>query len=153
MTPGARRHQRTRPSSVALLLRGLVATGLAIDAVIHLRLARGYQLAAGAGIGEGTLFRIQAGLAIVVAVAVVVRGNRVVAVLALLIAAAALGAMVLYRYVDVPSFGPLPAMYEPVWFPEKTLSAVAEAVAVIGALALVLETPTSVPAVSSASRR
>lgn len=34
--------------------------------------------------------------------------------------------------------GPFPAMYEPVWFPDKTLSAVAEAVAalVAGAAAL-----------------
>jgi hypothetical protein len=35
--------------------------------------------------------------------------------------------VVLYRYVNIPAFGPFPAMYEPVWFPEKTLSAVAEA--------------------------
>ena len=38
----------------------------------------------------------------------------------------ALGAVLLYRYVNVPMLGPLPAMYEPVWFLEKSLSAVAE---------------------------
>ena len=49
-----------------------------------------------------------------------------------------LGAVLLYRYVNVPMLGPFPAMYEPVWFPDKTLSAVAEAVAalVAGAAAL-----------------
>ena len=50
----------------------------------------------------------------------------------------ALGAVLLYRYVNVPMLGPFPAMYEPVWFPDKTLSAVTEAVAalVAGAAAL-----------------
>ena len=38
----------------------------------------------------------------------------------------AFAAVMLYRYVDIPAIGPLPAMYEPVWFFEKTLSAVAE---------------------------
>jgi len=48
-----------------------------------------------------------------------------------------LGAVLLYRYVNVPMLGPFP-VYEPVWFPDKTLSAVAEAVAalVAGAAAL-----------------
>jgi hypothetical protein len=44
---------------------------------------------------------------------------------------------VLYRYVDVGAFGPVPNMYDPFWAPaEKTLSAVAEAVAALAALAL-----------------
>jgi hypothetical protein len=42
--------------------------------------------------------------------------------------------VLLYRYVDVPALGPIPSMYEPLWFPEKTLSAVAEAVATLAAL-------------------
>jgi hypothetical protein len=33
---------------------------------------------------------------------------------------------VLYRYVDVGSIGPIPNMYEPAWFGEKTHSAIAE---------------------------
>ena len=48
-------------------------------------------------------------------------------------------AVVLYRYVDVPALGPLPAMYEPVWFTEKSLSAVAEAVAAIAAALGILQ--------------
>ncbi len=40
-------------------------------------------------------------------------------------------------YVDLPAIGPLPAMYEPLWFPEKAVSAAAEALAaVLAALAL-----------------
>jgi hypothetical protein len=119
-----------------IALRLFVAVGLGVDAVVHLRLASGYQAAASGGIGEGTLFRIEAGVAILVAVAVLLRPARVVSALAFLVAAAALGAVLLYRYVDVPAIGPLPSMYEPVWFGEKTLSAVAEAAAAVGSLAL-----------------
>jgi hypothetical protein len=43
----------------------------------------------------------------------------------------------LYRYVDVGSLGPIPNMYDPIWYAEKTLSAVAEAaVAVVAATRL-----------------
>jgi hypothetical protein len=51
----------------------------------------------------------------------------------------------LYRHVDVGTLGPLPNMYEPAWFPEKTAAAIAEAAGLIAALAgllvLVLRTP------------
>ena len=56
-------------------IRALLIAGLVVDAVIHLRLAAGYQLAAPTGIGEGTLFRIQAALAILLALTVLVRGS------------------------------------------------------------------------------
>jgi hypothetical protein len=131
---GAGGHRAVGSPAAGILLRLVVALGLIVDAVVHLRLASGYQAAAPGGIGEGTLFRIQAGVAIVVALAVLVRAGRVVSALAFLVAAAALGAVLLYRYVDVPAIGPLPSMYEPVWFGEKTLSAVAEAVAAVGSL-------------------
>jgi hypothetical protein len=51
---------------------------------------------------------------------------------ALLVAGSALGAVLLYRYVDVGSLGPLPNMYENTWdVPGKVLSAWAEGAAVI----------------------
>jgi hypothetical protein len=134
--PGPAGHRRAAPAIAGLLLRLLVALGLVVDAVIHLHLASGYQAAAPGGIGEGSLFRIEAGVAILVAVAVLVRPYRLVSALAFLVAGAGLGAVLLYRYVDVPAIGPLPSMYEPVWFGEKTLSAVAEAVAAVGSLFL-----------------
>jgi hypothetical protein len=40
------------------------------------------------------------------------------------------------RYVDLPAVGPLPSMYEPLWFFEKSLSAAAEAVAALASLSL-----------------
>lgn len=121
-----------RPAGLALRL--ITVAGLAVDAIVHLQLAPGYQLAARGGIGEGNLFRIEAAMAIVVALGVLIRPGRTTYAAAFLVAAGGLGAVLLYRYVDVPAFGPLPSMYEPVWFAKKSLSAVAEGLAAVAAL-------------------
>jgi hypothetical protein len=42
--------------------------------------------------------------------------------------------VVLYRYVDVPAIGPIPSMYEPVWFAKKSISALAKAAGAVAAL-------------------
>lgn len=126
-------------SSTQWLLRGLVAVALIVDAVVHLRLASDYQLAASSGIGAGNLFRIEAAAATLAAGYVLLRGSRPAYLFAFSVAFSALVAVVLYRYVEVPQIGPLPAMYEPVWFFEKNLSAIAEAVgAAAAAVGLVL---------------
>ncbi|MCI0141477.1 hypothetical protein KNN17_07780 [Arthrobacter bambusae] len=109
-----------------ILLRLLIAAALGIDAVVHLDLASGYQLGAPGGIGEGNLFRIEAAVAILVGLYVLIRGNRPAYAAAVVVAGSAFIAVLLYRYVDIPAIGPLPSMYEPVWFFEKTLSAAAE---------------------------
>ncbi len=116
-------------------LRLVTAAALVVDAVVHLRLAGGYQLAAPGGIGMGNLFRIEAVAALVIALAVLVVGSRLTYAAAFVVALSAVVAVVLYRYVDIPAFGPLPAMYEPVWFLEKSVSAVAEGLAAITAAA------------------
>lgn len=125
-----------------VLLRVVIAAALAYDAYSHLDLAARYDLNA-AGISQGTLFRIEAGLAIVAAVLVLVTRWRVAALAAFLIAAGGLAALLLYRYVDVGAIGPLPNMYEPVWFPEKTWSAISMAVASVAALVLLVLRATS----------
>ncbi|MDQ0029570.1 hypothetical protein [Arthrobacter bambusae] len=118
-------------------LRLLVAAALVIDAVVHFDLAPGYQLAAPGGIGQGNLFRLEAAAALLVALYVLVRGSRPAYAAALLVAGSAFVAVLLYRYVDIPALGPVPAMYEPVWFFEKALSAVAEGIgAVLAAVGL-----------------
>jgi hypothetical protein len=133
---------RIRQSSPArVVLRGVTALALLVDAVVHIHLAPGYQLSAPGGIGAGNLFRIEAAVAVAVALLVVLRPTRTSYAAAFLVGLSALGAVLLYRYVNVPAFGPLPAMYEPVWFFEKSMSAVAEAVAVVVAGAAVLTTP------------
>lgn len=135
MTATASRPATLRAGPVTRGIGLVAAAGLVADAVVHLRSAPGYQLAAPAGIGQGNLFRVEALVAVLVALWVLVRPSRVSFAAAFLVAASALAAVLLYRYVDVPPFGPIPSMYEPLWFPEKTLSAVAEALGALAALA------------------
>lgn len=126
-------HGSTRP--VELGLRLAVAAALAIDALVHLRLAAIYQLAAPGGIGGGNLFRIQAAAAVLVGIFLLVRPSRLAYLVAGLVLLSAFVAVLLYRYVEVPAIGPIPSMYEPIWYGEKTLSAVAEGVGVLLATA------------------
>jgi hypothetical protein len=115
----------------------IVVVGLAVDAYVHLHLASAFKNNKTSTLSEADLFRAEAIAAIVAALALLLRPRRVTAALAFLVAAAGTVAVVVYRYVDVGSFGPFPNMYDPYWAPaEKTLSAVAEAVAALAALAL-----------------
>lgn len=127
-----------RASRASRSLTVVIALALLVDAVVHVHLASRYQLSAPGGIGAGNLFRVQAVAATAVAAWVILRGTRSSYAASFLVAVSALGAVILYRYVNVPMLGPLPAMYEPVWFTEKTLSAVAEAVATVVAGAAVV---------------
>ena len=133
--------EQARPaltSPTSLVLRTVTVLALLVDALVHLHLAPGYQLSAPGGIGAGTLFRLEAAVALAAAVWVLVRGTRTSYAAAFLVAVSALGAVLLYRYVNVPMLGPLPSMYEPVWFAEKAYSAVAEAIAAVVAGVAVL---------------
>lgn len=116
------------------LVRLLTAAGLAVDAYVHIVTASAYDFPAGGVVTQGDLFRIEAGVAILAAVLVLLLPRRTTFGFAFLVAASALGAVVFYRYVDVGSLGPLPNMYEPVWTRDKLVSAVAEAVAAAAAL-------------------
>jgi hypothetical protein len=96
-------------------------------------------------LSEGELFRAEAALAVLVAAAVLVRPRLVVWALALAVLAAGLGAVLLYRYVDVGRVGPVPDMYEPTWqSPGKLVSAYAEgAGAMLAAAGCLLVTRTT----------
>jgi hypothetical protein len=131
-------------SRFALMARLVAAAGLVVDAALHLQLAPAYQLAAPAGIGQGNLFRVEAVLAILAAAAVLVRPGRRTVTLALGVSASALAAVLVYRYVDVPSIGPIPSMYEPVWFAKKSATAVAEFAATASAAAALVLSKNSV---------
>ena len=112
------------------MLQLLVAAGLAVDAYVHADLAPVYD-GIRATISEGDLFRIEAGVAAGAALIVLVAGRRAGFLLALTVVASGLGALLLYRYVDVGRIGPVPNMYEPSWFPEKTAATGAEAAATV----------------------
>lgn len=135
-SPAAHKRVASRRSSPLLMaLRVLIALGLAIDAYVHFVMAPNYQLAFPGGMGGGNLFRIQAVVAILAALYVLIRGSRLSYAIAALVALSAFAAVVLSVYIQLPQIGPIPAMYEPLWFFEKGLSAVAEGIA--GVLAVV----------------
>ncbi|MGY3317044.1 hypothetical protein ACVWZ7_000147 [Arthrobacter sp. TE12232] len=110
-----------------MTLRILTAGALFIDAGVHIHLAPGYQAGNSAGIGQGNLFLLESAAAVLAGLFVLLRGSRAAYAVAFVVSLSAFIAVVLYRYVDIPAFGPFPAMYDPVWFFEKTVSAVAEA--------------------------
>ena len=122
---------------IRAVLRIVAAAGLAVDAYVHADLAGQFD-GNGTHLTEGTLFRAQAALAALAALWVLLSGRRLSAAFALLISASALGALLLYRYVDVGALGPLPNMYEPIWYTEKTVAAIAEGVAVLASAALLV---------------
>ena len=114
------------------MLRVVAATGLAVDAYVHADLAPAY---AGPGgvVGQQGLFLVEAGIAVAAALLVLTRGWPAVYLAAALVAASALAAVIASRYVDLGPIGPLPDLYEPVWYPEKVVAAGGEAVALVAA--------------------
>ncbi|MBG6226722.1 hypothetical protein IWX63_003324 [Arthrobacter sp. CAN_A2] len=118
-----------------LVLRILIAVALVVSAVIHFQLAAGFQQAAPSGIGGGNLFRIQGAVAVLTALYVLARGTQRAFLLAAAVALASLVAVIAYRYFQIPAIGPIPSMYEPVWYTTKTITAIAEGLALILALA------------------
>ncbi len=118
-------------------LVGVTAVGLAVDAFVHFRVAGGYDTV-GSGITEGALFRLEGVLAIVAALLLIVRPNRITAAIAALVAGGGTFALLLYYFVNVGAIGPLPNMYEHVLYAEKSITLVAQAVATASAIALVV---------------
>ena len=129
--PFRRGAARPRSLIASWALRVGTAAALAIDAAVHLQNAAAYD-AVKATVSQGALFRVEAGVAIAAALLILVWPRRTSWIIALLVAGSALGAVLLYRYVDVGQLGPLPDMYENTWqVPGKLLSAYAEAAAVV----------------------
>jgi hypothetical protein len=121
----------TRSPLVSWALRIATAAMLGIDAGVHAYSAAGYDQVTGT-ISQGNLFRVESAVACLVALGVLLWPNRLTWIVALLVAASAFGAVLLYRYVDVGALGPLPDMYENTWdVPGKVLSAWAEGAAVV----------------------
>jgi hypothetical protein len=114
----------------------IAAAGLLLDAVVHFHLAGAYSGVRTDLVSEGDLFRVEATVAAIVAVALLIRPRRYTAAAAFLVAAAGVIAVVVTGYVNVGAVGPLPNLYDPSWYAEKTLSAVAEGIAAAAALLL-----------------
>jgi hypothetical protein len=119
------------PALGSWLLRVATAAALGIDAAVHWQNAPAYD-AVTATVSQGQLFRVEAALAVAVGLLVLVRPRPSSWLAALAVAGSARAAVLLYRYVDLGSLGPLPDMYENTWqVPGKLLSAYAEAAAVV----------------------
>jgi hypothetical protein len=119
----------------------ITVAGLGVDAYVHWHLATGFDTLTGAAsphISQGQLFRVEAALAVLAALFLLVTRRRIAVLLAFLVAAGGLAVVLLYRYVDVGGLGPLPDMYEPIWYAEKNVSAIGEGIAAVAALALLL---------------
>ncbi|RKR30440.1 hypothetical protein [Arthrobacter oryzae] len=130
--------QSAKVRGSGMTLRILTAVALFIDAGIHIHLAPGYQAGNPGGIGQGNLFLLESAAALFAGLYVLIRGSRAAYAVAFVVALSAFAAVVSYRYVNIPAFGPFPPMYEPIWFFEKSLSAVAEgAGAVLAAIGFV----------------
>lgn len=117
-------------------LIAIAVAGLAIDVYVHFHLASAYAGVRTSSLSQADLFRAEGAVAAVAAVALVLRPRRYTAAFAFVVAGAGAAAVIVYRYVNVGAFGPFPDMYEPVWYGEKTLSAIAEIVGAVAALAV-----------------
>jgi len=122
---------------LAALRVGVVAA-LAVSGYLHVRVSSLYAANKTSVVSERELFLAQAVVAGVVALAVLLRGRRPEAALALIVTLGSLAAVLVYRYLDVGTLGPLPNMYDPGWFTDKTISAYAEAIGAVLSLGLVL---------------
>jgi hypothetical protein len=128
--------RRRTPTEWVLTL--LAVAGLVLDAVVHLDLAPDFADVKTSTLSQADIFRVESVVALVVAAALLVRPRRSTALAVFAVAASAAVAVVLYRYVDVGTIGPIPNMYDPYWAPTgKWLSAVAEVVAALASAALV----------------
>jgi hypothetical protein len=118
---------------MGILLRLLVAIGLGVDAYVHWRFAPHMAYLDSGSIGGDTLFRAQALVAGVAALLALVWPGRWTFAVAFLVAVSAIGALLLYFFLDVDELGPLPDMYDPSWYQEKTFAILGESVAGIAA--------------------
>jgi hypothetical protein len=122
--------------AVRIALITVVVAGLAVDAYVHFDLASTYEPVKTDTLSQGDLFRAQSVVAILAALLLIVHPRRWTAAVAAVVAGSALAAVLVYRYVDIGQIGPIPSMYEPGWYTEKTVTAIAEAAAFVAAVVL-----------------
>lgn len=132
-----RSHAARAQLLVMLAIRCVAAAGLLIDAWIHADLAPHYDVVQ-ADISEGTLFRLETAAAAGAAFFVLVWWRWYTAAFAFLVAVSAITALLLSTYTNPGEIGPLPNMYEPTWFAEKTTAFIVEVVAAIAAFGILV---------------
>jgi hypothetical protein len=125
-----------RALRIALLI--IAAAALVVNAVIHFQLAGPFDAIAGTLVSQGTLFRIQAAVNIAAALLLITR-TRWAAALAAVAAAGGLALVVITTLVplDLTPIG-LPFLFEPIWYADKVIAAVAQAIALTAGLTAAL---------------
>lgn len=128
-----------RTARTGAVLRVVAAVALGYSGFLHLQIAleRPPLLADGQVTLSG-LFVAQAVAAAVVVVWVLARGHLLSWLAFGAVALGSLVALVLSVYVRIPSVGPFPELYEPVWYGDKYLAAGSAAVATVAAVVAVL---------------
>ncbi len=130
-----------RRSAAGVVLRLLVVAALVVSAYLHVVLAPDFDLV-GERVTLGDLFRVQAVVATVSALWLLIRGSRAAWLFAAGVGLGSLVPLVVSVYVEIPAFGPFPSLFEPVWYTEKVVAAVAAGAAGFGALPGALRRPT-----------
>jgi len=127
-----------RTDRTGLILRVVGALALGFSAYLHARIASDAPpLFEDGGVTLSGLFVGQAVAATVVSLWVLVQGSRLAWLAFGVVALGSFVAVVMSTYVKIPSIGPLPVIYDPVWYTDKTLAAIAAGVAtLVAAVAL-----------------
>jgi hypothetical protein len=121
--------------SVQRVLALAVAATMVVDAYVHLHDAAFYDLVRSSVVSQGTLFRAEGAVALATALVLLIWPRPMTWAASLLVAGSAFGAVMLYTYVNLGAFGPLPNMFEPTWaLPGKLTSAWAEGIGALLAL-------------------
>lgn len=124
-----------RAGRTGLLLRVIGALALGYSAYLHFRIANDRPpLFADGQVTLSGLFVAQAVAATVVSLWVLVQGTRLAWLAFGIVALGSLAALLLSVYVEIPAIGPFPTIYEPLWYTDKVLAAVAAGVATLAAL-------------------
>jgi NO-binding membrane sensor protein with MHYT domain len=127
-TPTATTSSRTDRSSLALRVVGALALGF--SAYLHFKIASNDRpLFEDGGVRLSGLFVAQAIAATLVSLWVLAQGIRLAWLAFGAVAIASLVAVVMSTYVEIPAIGPLPKIYDPVWYDDKVLAAVSAGIA------------------------
>lgn len=118
-----------------LAARIWTALALLVNAYIHFQLAGPFDALVGTLVSQGALFRIQGVVNILAANLILVVHHWWAGLVAATIAAGGLALLVVSVYVplDLSALG-FPVIYEPIWYQDKVIAVVAQAVALAGGL-------------------
>jgi hypothetical protein len=133
--PSRRLARSGRAGLTGRVLAATAAVTLLIDAYVHVHDAGFYDSVKSHLVSRGTLFRVEAVLALVIGLALIAWPRKLTWAATFGVAASAFAAVMVYTYVNPGTLGPLPNMYEPTWVvPGKVALAWAEGAGTVLAL-------------------